>query len=58
MSFEIFPEEWHVTRFVKQHNHKLLSPDETRSLPSNRNITPEDERKIMLYKESGLSIRK
>jgi len=31
--FEIFPEEWHVSRFVKQHNHERLLPHETLLLP-------------------------
>ena len=55
--FEIFPEEWHVSRFVKQHNHELLLPHETRLLPCNRVITPDDEEKILLYKGAGLSVR-
>nr|XP_043633717.1 protein FAR1-RELATED SEQUENCE 11-like [Erigeron canadensis] len=56
-SCDIFPEEWHVTTFVKDHNHELLSPDEMRYLPANRIITPEDERQILLYKEAGLNVR-
>ncbi|KAJ8440400.1 hypothetical protein Cgig2_019389 [Carnegiea gigantea] len=36
---------------------ELLSSDEARLLPSNRNLTPKDEQKIMLYKETRLSIR-
>ena len=43
--------------FVKQHNHELLLPHETRLLPCNRVITPEDEEKILLYKGAGLSVR-
>ncbi|KAK9671524.1 hypothetical protein RND81_12G036200 [Saponaria officinalis] len=54
--FDIFPEEWHVTIFVKEHNKDMLSSEELRFLPANRNITSEDEKK-MLYKEAGLSIR-
>ena len=56
-SFEIFPEEWHVTRFVVEHNHKLLPPDQVRFLPSYRAISKEDEEQILLYKEAGLSVR-
>ncbi|XP_017221158.1 protein FAR1-RELATED SEQUENCE 11-like [Daucus carota subsp. sativus] len=56
-SFEIFPEEWHVTRFVAEHNHKLLPPDQVRFLPSYRAISKEDEEQILLYKEAGLSVR-
>ncbi|KAJ8441081.1 LOW QUALITY PROTEIN: hypothetical protein Cgig2_020372 [Carnegiea gigantea] len=54
--FEIFSEEWHVPRFVKQHNHELLLPHETHLLPCNRVITAEDEEKMLLHKEAGLSI--
>ncbi|KAJ8436708.1 hypothetical protein Cgig2_027229 [Carnegiea gigantea] len=56
--FEIFPEEWHVSRFVKQHNHEVLLPHETCLLPCNRVITPEDEENILLYKGDGLSLEK
>nr|XP_043616046.1 protein FAR1-RELATED SEQUENCE 11-like [Erigeron canadensis] len=56
-SYDIFPEEWHVTTFVKDHNHELLSPEEMRFLPANRIITPEDEQQILLYKEAGLNVR-
>ena len=56
-SFDIFSEEWHVTVLVKQHNHPMLSHEELRFLLSNRSITPQDEKKILLYKEAGLSIR-
>ncbi|GJU76709.1 FAR1-related sequence 11-like protein [Tanacetum coccineum] len=55
-SFDIFPEEWHVTKFIKDHNHKLLSHEQMRFLPVNRIITPEDEQKILLYKEAGLKV--
>nr|GEW53836.1 protein FAR1-related sequence 11 [Tanacetum cinerariifolium] len=56
-SFDIFPEEWHVTKFIKDHNHELLSQEEMRFLPSNRIITPENEQEILLYKEAGLNVR-
>ncbi|KAL2930387.1 Protein FAR1-RELATED SEQUENCE 11, partial [Bienertia sinuspersici] len=55
--FDIFPEEWHVTNFVKEHNHELLSPEEMRFLPSNRTISQEEEKQILLYKEVGFSVR-
>ncbi|KAJ8421471.1 hypothetical protein Cgig2_010783 [Carnegiea gigantea] len=55
--FEIFPEEWLVSRFVKQHNHKLLLSHETRLLACNRVIKPEDEEKILLHKGARLSVR-
>ncbi|KAL2935278.1 Protein FAR1-RELATED SEQUENCE 11 [Bienertia sinuspersici] len=55
--FDIFPKEWHVTVFVKEHNHAMLSQEEMRFLPANRSITPQDEKQILLYKEVGLSIR-
>ncbi|XP_074298360.1 protein FAR1-RELATED SEQUENCE 11-like [Silene latifolia] len=55
--FDIFPEEWHVTTFVKEHNHEMLLSEELRFLPANRNITAEDEKRILMYKEAGLSIR-
>ncbi|KAK1408334.1 hypothetical protein QVD17_40011 [Tagetes erecta] len=54
---EIFPEEWQVTKFVPEHNHVLLSTQEVRFLPSYRNITLEDEKRILLLKEGGLSVR-
>ena len=54
---EIFPEEWQVTKFVAEHNHVLLSTQEVRFLPSYRNITIEDEKRILLLKEGGLSVR-
>ncbi|KAL6575744.1 hypothetical protein OROHE_000725 [Orobanche hederae] len=37
-SFDIFLEEWHVTKFIKDHNHELLSHEEMRFLPANRTI--------------------
>lgn len=54
---DIFPEEWHVTKFVKEHNHELLSFEEMRLLPANRTITEDEEKQILLYREAGLSIR-
>ncbi|KAL2921005.1 Protein FAR1-RELATED SEQUENCE 11 [Bienertia sinuspersici] len=56
-SFEIFPEEWHVTKFIKEYKHDMLSSEKMRFLPVNRTIIPEDEKQILLYKEAGLSIR-
>ncbi|KAL2892614.1 Protein FAR1-RELATED SEQUENCE 11 [Bienertia sinuspersici] len=56
-SFDIFPEEWHVTKFVKEHNHCMVSHEEMRFLPANRVITQDDEKQIFLYKEAGLSVR-
>ena len=56
-SFDIFPREWHVTKFVVDHNHDLFSPSEVRFLPVNRVITIDDEKRIFLLKEAGLSIR-
>ena len=38
-------------------NHPMLSHEELRFLPSNWSITPQGEKKILLYKEAGLSIR-
>ncbi|XP_071689185.1 protein FAR1-RELATED SEQUENCE 11-like [Rutidosis leptorrhynchoides] len=54
---DIFPKEWQVTKFVLEHNHDLLSPQEVRFLPSYRSITSDDEKRIFLLKEGGLSIR-
>ncbi|XP_071704366.1 protein FAR1-RELATED SEQUENCE 11-like [Rutidosis leptorrhynchoides] len=56
-SCDIFPEEWHVTKFIKDHNHELLSKEEMRFLPVNRIITSEDEDQILLYKEAELNVR-
>ena len=56
-SFDIFPREWHVTKFVVDHNHDLFSPLEVRFLLANRIITIDDEKCIFLLKESRLSIR-
>ncbi|KAK9749135.1 hypothetical protein RND81_02G104600 [Saponaria officinalis] len=41
----------------RKHNHDMLSLEELRFLPANRNITCEDEKRILMYKEAGLSIR-
>ncbi|GKD79711.1 FAR1-related sequence 11-like protein isoform X2 [Tanacetum coccineum] len=54
---EIFPEEWQVVQFVAEHNHVLLSTQEVRFLPSYRCITTEDEKRILMLKEGGLSVR-
>ncbi|KAK8511689.1 hypothetical protein V6N12_000733 [Hibiscus sabdariffa] len=56
-SFDIFPEEWHVTKFVNLHNHGMISPEAMRFLPTNRTITSEDEKQILMYKEAGLQVR-
>ena len=56
-SFDIFPQEWHVTKFVVDHNHDLFSPSKVQFLPTNRVITVDDEKHIFLLKEAGLSIR-
>ena len=56
-SIYIFPKEWHVTIFVVDHNHELLSPSSIQVLPANRVITEDDKICILLYKEAGLSIR-
>ncbi|KAL2895248.1 Protein FAR1-RELATED SEQUENCE 11 [Bienertia sinuspersici] len=37
--FDIFPKEWHVTVFVKEHNHAMLSQEEMCFLPANRKVT-------------------
>ncbi|KAG5558295.1 hypothetical protein RHGRI_008276 [Rhododendron griersonianum] len=50
-SFDIFPQEWQVTEFVKEHNHELLTPLEVRFLPANRKIVKKDEDRILLLKE-------
>ncbi|KAK8573340.1 hypothetical protein V6N13_100142 [Hibiscus sabdariffa] len=57
MSFDIFPEEWHVTKFVNLHNHGMISPEAMRFLPTNRTITSEDEKQILMCKEAGLQVR-
>lgn len=56
-SNEIFPEEWHVTTFIREHNHSLLSQSQVQFLPANRMISQEDEKKILLLKEAGLVVR-
>lgn len=54
---DIFSEERHVTKFIKEHNHNLLSPTGMCLVPINRVITAEDKSQILLYKEVGLSVR-
>ncbi|XP_071718491.1 protein FAR1-RELATED SEQUENCE 11-like [Rutidosis leptorrhynchoides] len=56
-SCDIFPDEWHITKFIKDNNHELLSKEDMRFLPVNRIITKEDEDQILLYKEAGLNVR-
>ncbi|XVF49316.1 hypothetical protein PTKIN_Ptkin04bG0001600 [Pterospermum kingtungense] len=56
-SFDIFSIEWEVTAFGVDHNHQLLSPSQTRFLPTNRVINDDDRQRILLLKEVGLSIR-
>ena len=56
-SFDIFPREWHVTKFVVDHNHDLFSLSEVQFLPVNRVITIDDKKCIFLLKEAELSIR-
>ncbi|KAJ8441478.1 hypothetical protein Cgig2_008739 [Carnegiea gigantea] len=56
-SFEIFPEEWHVTQLVVSHDHPLLPPKQVLLLPSYCHISKEDKRQILLFKEAGLSVR-
>ena len=56
-SFDIFPQEWHVTKFVVDHNHDLFSISKVQFLPANRVITIDDEKCIFLLKEARLSIR-
>ncbi|KAL2925380.1 Protein FAR1-RELATED SEQUENCE 11, partial [Bienertia sinuspersici] len=55
--FDIFPEEWHVTKLVKEHNHELLSSEEMHLLAANHSISQEEEKQILLYKEAGLTVR-
>ncbi|KAJ8424529.1 hypothetical protein Cgig2_000667 [Carnegiea gigantea] len=55
-SFDIFPEEWQVTQFKDDHNHKLLSP-EFRFLSTYRSIDKEIEERILLFKKASLSVR-
>ena len=49
-SIDIFSKEWHVTIFVVDYNHELLSPLSVRFLPANRVITKDDKNCILLYK--------
>jgi hypothetical protein len=56
-SSNIFPQEWHVTKFIVNHNHELLYISKVRFLPANRVITKDDEEYILLLKEVGLSVR-
>ena len=56
-SIDIFPRKWHVTIFVVYHNHELLSPSGVRFLSANQVITKDDKNYIILYKETGLSVR-
>ncbi|XP_058188771.1 protein FAR1-RELATED SEQUENCE 11-like isoform X2 [Rhododendron vialii] len=56
-SFDIFPQEWQITEFITEHNHELLSPTEVRFLPVNRKISDADEKRILLFKEAGLSVK-
>ncbi|KAF7124416.1 hypothetical protein RHSIM_Rhsim12G0119700 [Rhododendron simsii] len=55
-SFDIFPQEWQVSEFVKDHNHELLTPLEVRFLPANRKIVKKDEDRILLLKKGGLAV--
>ena len=57
-SIDIFPKEWHVTIFVIDHNHELLSPLSVRFLSTNWVITKDDKNCILLYREARLSVRK
>ena len=56
-SFDIFPREWHVTKFFVDHNYYFFSPLEVRFLLANRVITIDDEKHILFLKEVGFSIR-
>ena len=56
-SIDIFPKEWHVTIFVVNHNHELLSPSSVWFLSVNRVITEDDKNCILLYKEVGFSVK-
>ncbi|KAG5541282.1 hypothetical protein RHGRI_021205 [Rhododendron griersonianum] len=55
-SFDIFPQEWQIIEFVKEHNHELLTPLEVRFLPANRIISKKDKDCILLFKEGGLQV--
>ncbi|KAL2900567.1 Protein FAR1-RELATED SEQUENCE 11 [Bienertia sinuspersici] len=54
---EIFDEELHVTTFIEEHNHPLLSQSQVRFLPANRMISEEDDKHILILKEAGLTVR-
>ncbi|XP_074369739.1 protein FAR1-RELATED SEQUENCE 11-like [Apium graveolens] len=56
-SFEIFPEQWHVTEFIVTHNHELFSQEEVRFLRSYRFMTKYDEKRILLLKDGDLSVK-
>ena len=55
-SFDIFPREWHVTKFVVDHNHDLFSPSEVLILPTNRVIIIDDDKHIFLLKEARMRV--
>ncbi|XP_071729218.1 protein FAR1-RELATED SEQUENCE 11-like [Rutidosis leptorrhynchoides] len=54
---EICPKEWQVTSFILEHHHDLLSTEEVPFLPSFRSITNEDEKRIIMLREGGLSVK-
>ncbi|XP_074327451.1 protein FAR1-RELATED SEQUENCE 11-like [Apium graveolens] len=56
-SFEIFSEQWHVTEFIVTHNHELFSQEKVRFLRSYRFMTKDDEKRILLLKDGGLSVK-
>ena len=56
-SIDIIPRKWHVTMFVVDHNHELLSPLGVWFLPANRVITEDYKNCILLYKEARPSVR-
>ena len=56
-SIAIFPKGWHVTIFVVDHNHELLSPSRVRFLSANRVTTKDNKNCNLLYKEVGLLVR-
>ena len=56
-SVDIIPRKWHVTMFVVDHNHELLSPLGVWFLPANQVITEDYKNCILLYKEARLSVR-
>ncbi|XP_058218932.1 uncharacterized protein LOC131329669 isoform X3 [Rhododendron vialii] len=55
-SFDIFPQEWQITEFVKEHTHDLLTPTEVWFPPVNQKIKEEDEARILSLKEEGHSV--